>query len=257
MPPAHRSSPVTIFSCVYLYDGFIPVYARTYTRSCLSASVRTRTHTSFMHTTYIDIYIYAYIPVYIYIRWVLCAPGVGGSKDKAEESMHVLLRILSRSLRVHTQVHLYVHAYLLSLYMYAVATLCPQEVFAFLRHRNMRALQHLPAFASGCVRVRTRNWCVLLCAHLSLSLPLSLSTCEYIPALTYTRTHIRTSKVAYKHAGTDVYIASTAPSAPGASTRGFQHTGTAHASGFHRRVAACIACYCEPARVLAEPRTTI
>ena len=131
MPPAHRSSPVTIFSCVYLYDGFIPVHARTYTRSCLSACVRTRTHTSFIHITYIDIYIHAYIPVYIYIRWVLCAPGVGGSKDKAEESMHVLLRILSRSLRVHTQVHLYVHAYLLSLSMHAFATLCPQEVFAF------------------------------------------------------------------------------------------------------------------------------
>ena len=130
-------------------------------------------------------------------------------------------------------------------------------LFASPQHACSAASSRLCFRLCSSGRVRTRNWCVHLCAHLSLSLPLSLSTCEYIPALTYTRTHIRTSKVAYKHAGTHVYIASTAPSAPGASTRGFQHTATAHASGLHRRVAACIACYCEPARVLAEPRATI
>ena len=140
-----------------------------------------------------------------------------------------------------------------------ICHLVSSRSLCFLRHRNMRALQRLPAFASACVRVvacaRAIGACT--CARIFLSPPPSLSTCEYIPTLTYTHTHIRTSEVAYKHAGTHVYIASTAPSAPGASTRGFQHTGTAHASGLHRRVAACIACYCEPARVLAEPRATI
>ena len=67
-------------------------------------------------------------------------------------------------------------------------------LFASPQHACSAASSRLCFRLRSSGRVRTRNWCVHLCAHLSLSLPLSLSTCEYIPALTYTHTHIKNVK---------------------------------------------------------------
>ena len=155
----------------------------------------THTNTYIIHTYHIHRYIHTCIYTCIHIHKVGPVRTGGWGFERQGRRKHACLAAYPVAISPSAYSGSSVCSCLSLVSVHAcICHLVSSRSLCFLRHRNMRALQHLPACASGCVRVRTRNWCVLLCAHLSLSLPLSLSTCEYIPALTYTHTHIKNVK---------------------------------------------------------------
>lgn len=154
--------------------------------------MRTHTNTYIIHAYHIHRYIHICIYTCIHIHKVGPVRTGGWGFERQGRRKHACLAAYPVAISPSPYSGSSVCSCLSLVSVHAcICHLVSSRSLCFLRHRNMRALQRLPAFASACVRVvacaRAIGACT--CARIFLSPPPSLSTCEYIPTLTYTHTH--------------------------------------------------------------------